>query len=491
MAGRNQRQDDGPEDPGQHGRRGRKPAVPPIIDLEATEVESGAGTAGTATRIEPDEEAGRGSAGDRTGGARQRPRFRSIFNPLAWGAAMKRFFSLRISHLRWSRIGAVVAVAVMLFAGGVWLGREIVRPVALPDGPADVGPDPLLAGIESAVRGLGERLDTIESSMQAVAEQMRQTEATAAQALQGLGAVQTTLATLADVPPAGEDRESLGRLQLQIGALATRFGALEAAVASLSENASGAAVEQRMEALTAALSDLETAMQAALADRSGDAIAGSGAAIDALAQDFRAGLADLEARLAARLDAFEREAPRVEPGTPALAVAVARLQQAVEGGGAFATELDAFAALAPHYDALADLRAHAQTGIETRAALTARFADMADAVRAGLDGAGAAGAQRQPGFFAGLWSRLTEMVDVRRQDAADPRTASARLDAASARLGAGDLDAAARELSGLDAAPARDWAEAVRARLEADRAMQEIVRRSLADVAAAGGRSGS
>jgi hypothetical protein len=156
---------------------------------------------------------------------------------------------------------------------------------------------------------------------------------------------------------------------------------------------------------------------------------------------------------------------------PAVVLAVGQLRAALRTSGPFAKELAAVEALvgkdADTARAIAALRRHAATGIETLESLRRRFDDTAGAiVRTSLGGEGAGWRDR-----AGRW--LTSLVRVRRTvvSATDDGT-EATVAQAEALLQAGDLIAAVQVLGTLDgraAAAADIWLTDARARLAAER----------------------
>jgi hypothetical protein len=511
MAGKGSRQNERPEDQG--AKRGRKPSVPPIIDLEATEVEGedvgAAQSAATATRLESDDEGaradgpeGRGAAAsDSASSAAAGWRIRSLLNPFAWIGAMSKLLSLRIRNLRWVRIGAVVTAVIALFAGGIWIGRVFVG--TPPQTAAGVAPsedsNARLAAIEAALRELGETtgqlrsgVAEIEVQMGALAHQMQQTETVAGDALQGMTGMRETLDALMTAPQDG-DAESLSRVQLQLNGFGAQLEALGTAVSGLAESSPDAALAQRVEDVAAAVAGLENSLQGAASGVPAGAIEDNTAAIENLAQQFRSGLQDLETRIDARLGVIELAAPGTDAAAPALTVVVARLQQAVDSGGPFGDELDDVEMLAPHFASVAVLRAHAGTGVETRDSIAARYADLEDTIRTGL-AEPASPAAEDTGLIADIWARLKGMVDIRRDSEPDRAVLWGHLDTASAHVAAGDLEDAAgalRAITGIADAPIGAWTSAVYERVEADRAVDDILQRSLSEVAAAGDGGGS
>jgi uroporphyrinogen-III synthase len=206
------------------------------------------------------------------------------------------------------------------------------------------------------------------------------------------------------------------------------------------------------------------------------------ARIEATVKSLEGKIAALEARAAAA-GAGERAA--------ALVVALGQLREAIESGQAYAPSLDAVAALgageAKIAEAVAALRPAAGTGIPSRRELAGRFDPVArDLARVALAPEGA-------GWTDRALQRLTRLVTVRRvgADVAGdvPDAVAAR---AEARLAAGDVAGAVAEvdrLTGPAAAAAQAWLAAAKARLAAERTLDELSRHALARFAA--GREGA
>ncbi|PTM96394.1 COG4223 family protein [Mycoplana dimorpha] len=189
-------------------------------------------------------------------------------------------------------------------------------------GPTRTGSDDL-AALGAAVEALDARLIRIETAPAAQASDLQPIEAR-------LAAVEKVTGELATNGPAatGESQQSIA--------------ALEETVAKLTTD-------------VAALRDQTSAAARAAADQS--------------------------ARLTERLDAAERklEEPRSDVAM-AKAVASSALKTAIDRGGPYLAELEAFASIAPEDPSIAPLRAHAATGVPSRADLVRAFQPVADAM---------------------------------------------------------------------------------------------------------------
>lgn len=283
------------------------------------------------------------------------------------------------------------------------------------------------------------------------------------------------------------------KLAEQVAALEKRVGDLQTALYAARDQA-----KRDSDAATATASQVVQAAQAGAAEQA-KALAALSQRIEALEKGtdpaafiaLRNSLNELSAKLdaaAKRIEAAERASTgaRAEGlAEAALALSVGQLRRAVDGGAAFASELQSCRALAGNdaamTAALDALQPFAQGGVAPRAALTSSFADTAAAI---------AGSTRQR-TGDGLWQRfvawLSSLVSVRRvgEDAAgeSPAAKAAR---AEAKLAKGDLAGAVAELGGLGA-PAGDaakpWFDRANARLAADKALAALDARAAQSLA--------
>lgn len=146
----------------------------------------------------------------------------------------------------------------------------------------------------------------------------------------------------------------------------TRLAALEKGAAGMpATSALSAEAEQSVAALETSVAKL-TADIAALHEETTSAARASSDGISALTQ---------------RLDAAERKLnePRTDVAM-ARAVAATALKTAIDRGGPYLAELDAFASIAPDDPSIAVLRPHAATGVPSRADLVRAFQPVADAM---------------------------------------------------------------------------------------------------------------
>lgn len=148
--------------------------------------------------------------------------------------------------------------------------------------------------------------------------------------------------------------------------------------------------------------------------------------------------ADQSARLTERLDAAERklEEPRSDVAM-AKAVASSALKTAIDRGGPYLAELEAFASIAPDDPSIAPLRAHAATGVPSRADLVRAFQPVADAMIEAI---------HQPSGDQGIVDRLlssaSSLVTVRPVGSVEGDTPEAIVARIENKLQNGDLKGA-------------------------------------------------
>lgn len=277
-------------------------------------------------------------------------------------------------------------------------------------------------------------------------------------------AVEPTVEPTAEAAPEPEmDAEIVPDVPVLAGAdageLAVRLDALENQIATLRAMSgdSGQAALDATNALTHALSNIKNEL-AALSDR---------------------------------LQAME-EGTRADPTAPAqaLVLGITQLRSRLMGDGAFAAELAALESIAGGdakvTAALQRLNPHADVGVPSEAALTARFAKVAKAI------VGARSTSEADGWLGNVKDSLGGLVTVRRTDPAEITDAVERAVAiAEAALELGELGEAVTALNVLEGAPgdaAAAWLGDAHARVDAEAALEDLHSHALAVLSAAGGR---
>ena len=277
--------------------------------------------------------------------------------------------------------------------------------------------------------------------------------------------------------PAGDGGEAEA-----VSALQADLGQLRESVAALTEAASGGApVDEATlrEELTALGERIAAIEESAGSDETSGAIEEVRAAIAAETEAREA----LGSDLTGRLEAIEAElADTSAEERVALAFAAAELKSAIDRGGAFSAELDAFSSIAPDNAAVETLAPYAQEGLPTRAALAERFPDVARDMLAALrTGEG------NDGVFDRLMNSAMSVVTVRPTGEAEGETPQARIARMETRIGEGDFDAALAEWEQLpDAAKtvSEAYAADLRGRAEADRIAEDMLASASEAVAA-------
>lgn len=216
-------------------------------------------------------------------------------------------------------------------------------------------------------------------------------------------------------------------------------------------------------------------------------------ALNATAELTRA-LSDIKNELASistRLQALE-DGSRADPTAPAqaLVLGVTQLRARLMGDSPFAAELETLGTIAAGDDAvtavLHRLQPHADVGVPSEAALTARFAKVAKAIMT------ARSSTEAGGWLATVKSSLGGLVTVRRTDPAKITDEVERAVAiAEAALELGELGEAVKALSTLqggagDAAAA--WLGDASARVNAEAALEDLHSHALAVLSSAGGK---
>lgn len=234
-------------------------------------------------------------------------------------------------------------------------------------------------------------------------------------------------------------------------ALEDRLAGLEGRLAELGDgNTAGADPE-----LAAQMNELRAAqggLQAAIAELQSSADMLTGKITD-LEQD--------QQELSTQLDAPSRQIDL------ARAIAAAGLKSAIDRGGSFMSELEAFASVAPEDPAVAELRDLAARGVPSRATLVAAFSDAASEAIAAADPG-----DPEAGLVDRLMSSAMSVVKVRRVGDVEGDSAEAIVARAEARLLNGDLDAALSEWNTLpeaSRAATADYSDALAARARSEK----------------------
>jgi hypothetical protein len=419
--------DETPPPPGVPGQpERRRPA--PTIDLQATEIASGAEQASASEQSPPDHDEA----------AKTPP-----------PSAAHRYLSELAAAVSWPLVGAGLAGAILTL-GIVWVALGVGQ------GNDSSAADARIGQLERQVADLAARAGPNAAS-----------------------AVST-----------GDLASRLQKLESQVGqmaaapALANRIAAVEAQLKSLTDTAG--VLGRRGESNAAALSELNQKLARAGAPESNATpneasnanaalIAALAARLDALEGSAKTAETTLAVELA------KRDTQNADDRSVRTAIVAAALAAAVERGRPFAAELKAAQAQAADAQVLAPLEAFAAAGVPNANALTRELSGLEPAL---LRAAGTA--SPEGGFLEKLQAHAERLVRIRPIEEIagdDPAAVIARVEIKAAR---GDLPGALVELDKLPApvrAPAQGWIVKTQTRTAALAASRAFAAEALAALA--------
>jgi len=265
--------------------------------------------------------------------------------------------------------------------------------------------------------------------------------------------------------------------------VSARLDTLEAGLANAAANAGGdggdpaamTELQDRIAGLESKIAELGNAGTTAAADPE---IAAMMNEINAAQSGFQASMSELQSRtdtlsskisdletgqqsLAEQLDAPSRQIDL------ARAIGAAGLKSAIDRGGSFTTELEAFASVAPEDPAVPELRDLAARGVPSRADLVAGFSDAASKAITAADPG-----DPEAGLVDRLMSSAMSVVKVRKVGDVQGDTAEAIVARAEDRLLNGNIEAALTEWNTLpeaSLAATADYGDALAARARAEK----------------------
>ncbi|WP_093809090.1 mitofilin family membrane protein [Stappia sp. ES.058] len=307
----------------------------------------------------------------------------------------------------------------------------------------------------------------------------------------GLASLQEEQAALQKtVSEQGETLDALGRQAgdgAQAGeaveALDTRIAALEGTFATLDKTLGTlSGVGDQLSGVQESIAALKSQAPA-----QAEALATLTSGQSALQTRVDQGLDDVSTRISAledRIAPIEAQMGGVGAReTAARAVAVSALKSAMDRGEPFETELAAVASSLPDDADLGALKARAAEGVPTRNALQANFAAAARAMSAELDAPAA-----DDDLVDSFWSNARSLVSIRQPGESDANTPAAALGRMEARVDSGDFAGALKAYDTLPEAvqsAGSDWAGDARARLAADRLVDQVTGDVLKSLSAA------
>lgn len=326
-------------------------------------------------------------------------------------------------------VGAVIAVAA--FAGLQW------------------------SGILPASGGGSGEIAALKQSFAALEKQVSDASASA------VSAVESRVSALESAAPSSGGQD--------VTALDSRVSSLADRVESLASPGGGSGVTDRISAIESA----QTALQADVRKLTGELSALTG----------RVG-AD-EGQQASAVKALEDRVASVEKSLSgpredikvARALAAASLKAAIDRGGSFMAELEAFASVDGDSPAIAQLRSYAASGVPSRSALISAFPNIASAMINAADGSGA-----DAGWFDRLVDSASSVVKVRPVGDVSGDSADAIVARMEFKLNNGDLQGAIGEWKTLPEASrtvSKDYESNLQARLTVEKIVAGTVNAAL------------
>ena len=318
-------------------------------------------------------------------------------------------------------------------------------------------------------------------------------------------------ANMLPAPGASSDGTETASLENEISTLRASLDELRSSVAAAPGTSDNSDITSRLDALEAssgstdggsALSELSTRLDQI--SEKVDGLTGSGgdtsgireeiAGLSGRVDDMSGNVSDLQTKLgelSGRIDGIEKgqsdlsdsltgriekaEKAIEEPGRElemAKAIAVSGLKSAVDRGGSFAPELEAFASVAPDNPAVAKLREFAASGVPTQGELVERFPDAANAMIEAMDPI-----SENAGIFDRLAASAKSMVKVRKVGDVEGDSTEAIAARLEYQLKNGNLDAAVGEWEALPEkakAAAPEFGQGLKARAEVEKLLTEV-----------------
>lgn len=342
-------------------------------------------------------------------------------------------------------IGAVIALG-----GGYALQAGGILPAP------GAGGDPV-APVASRVDALSSQLETLTQQMSASASQG------------GSGLPAELSARLDGLEAAvAEAAAGSGSEGGDAAAFEDRLAGLESKVAALGEANTAAAPDPELTAQMNELRAAQSGVQSAIAELR--------SSTDTLASKISE-LEQGQQELSAQVDAPSRQIDL------ARTIAAAGLKSAIDRGGPFMSELEAFASVAPDDPAVDELRDLAARGVPSRAELVAGFSDAAGKAIAAADPG-----DPEAGLVDRLMSSAMSVVKVRKVGDVAGDSPEAIVARAETRLINGDLEAALAEWTTLPEASrtaTSEYGEALAARARSEKLIAAAMAPSAASAAPA------
>jgi hypothetical protein len=286
------------------------------------------------------------------------------------------------------------------------------------------------------------------------------------------------------------DAPDLDALRNGIDTTGKRVDAVEQAIAELRQSVAGGnaggqpaldEIQRRLQQLEARIANAaDTGANPAALDEIGSRLTKAEGELTSVVQSVAASqatAAETARRLddvGKRIDSLSEQLANNDADSRLARIAAATtLKSAVDRGGPFRAELDAFAAVAPDSPALSALTPFVETGVPTRAALIAAAPAAASAMVAAADPVPA-----DAGFIDRLVGSARSLISVRPIGAVDGDDAPARVARLETAVNSGDYAAALAEFDALPEGArlaGQAFADQLRARLAAERMVEDAL----------------
>lgn len=355
-----------------------------------------------------------------------------------------------------SALNAGIIGAVIALAGGAGLQWSGILP-SMQSGQSEVS-----AELSEKISGIEQNLTTLDGKL---SEQTTSDSANLASSLTALTTRIDALETLVQNDNTGA-LEAIGEISTRLDDITSRIVNLEQApVVTGDGNFTLPSDVQSEISNLVALSASQSSEISALKDLI--ASAGQATAIDeATAQT----IADLQSRLSAA------ETTLAEPNDDipiARSLAAVTIKNAIDRGGNFSAELDAYSQIDSGNPAIATLMTIAQNGVLSRSELLARFDNVVDQI---------IGSEKPINSDTGIMTRLLDsaanMVKVRKVGDVEGETSEAIAARMEQRLIAGDLQSAMAEwqsLSNAAKAASQEFSDQLQARITAEKLANQLL----------------
>ncbi|MEM5470747.1 mitofilin family membrane protein [Hoeflea sp. AS60] len=291
------------------------------------------------------------------------------------------------------------------------------------------------------------RVDALSSQVETLSQQLNSSTAQVGSDIPArLDTLEAGLAN-ATASAGGDGGDPAAMAQLQ-----ERVAGIENKIAELGNGGTAAAADPELAATMNEISAAQSGFQTSMSE------------LRSSSEELSGKIAELEQgqqALAEQLDAPSRQIDL------ARAIGAAGLKSAIDRGGSFTTELEAFASVAPDDPAVPELRDLAARGIPSRADLVAGFSDAASKAIAAADPG-----DPDAGLVDRLMSSAMSVVKVRKVGDVQGDSAEAIVARAEARLLNGDIEAALTEWNTLpeaSLAATAEYRDALAARASAEK----------------------